>query len=48
MASHAKRQAAPARKAGDFYPPIRPYGSGYLRVSPVHEIYYEESGNPRG
>jgi len=30
------------------YPPIKPYGSGYLRVSEVHEIYYEESGNPRG
>ena len=42
------RKSAPARKAGDFYPPIRPYNSGYLRVSPVHEIYYEESGNPKG
>ncbi len=37
-----------ARKAGDFYPPIRPYDSGYLRVSPIHEIYYEQSGNPKG
>ena len=26
----------------------RPYNSGFLRVSPVHEIYYEESGNPKG
>jgi proline iminopeptidase len=48
MASRAKKKSAPARKAGDFYPPIRPYGSGHLRVSPVHEIYYEQSGNPRG
>jgi proline iminopeptidase len=40
--------SAPARKAGDFYPPIRPYDSGHLRVSPVHEIYYEQSGNPKG
>jgi pimeloyl-ACP methyl ester carboxylesterase len=39
---------APARKSGDFYPPIRPYDSGHLRVSPIHEIYYEQSGNPRG
>ena len=38
----------PARKAGDFYPAIRPYDSGHLRVSPVHEIYYEQSGNPNG
>jgi proline iminopeptidase len=44
------RKAAPAaaRKAGDFYPAIRPYDSGHLRVSPVHEIHYEQSGNPRG
>ena len=42
------RKAMPARKAGDFYPPIRPYQSGHLRVSPVHEIYYEQSGNPNG
>ena len=37
-----------ARAAGDFYPPIKPYNSGFLRVSPVHDIYYEESGNPKG
>ena len=45
-----KKKSPPvaARKAGDFYPPIKPYNSGYLRVSPEHEIYYEESGNPRG
>ncbi|HET7809007.1 MAG TPA: prolyl aminopeptidase [Steroidobacteraceae bacterium] len=42
----AKR--APGRAAGDFYPAIRPFNSGMLRVSPVHEIYYEESGNPKG
>ena len=47
-ASAKAAQAAPQRKAGDFYPAIRPYNSGYLRVSPVHEIYYEESGNPKG
>lgn len=27
---------------------IEPHGSGKLRVSDVHEIYWEESGNPRG
>lgn len=31
-----------------FYPEIEPYKTGTLRVSDVHEIYYEESGNPRG
>jgi len=43
-----KKRPAPPRRKGDFYPAIRPYKSGFLRVSPVHEIYYEESGNPKG
>ena len=43
-----KSKPAPARKAGDFYPPINPYNTGFLKVSPIHEIYYEESGNPKG
>ncbi|MGH8324290.1 MAG: prolyl aminopeptidase [Steroidobacteraceae bacterium] len=30
------------------YPAIKPYRTGFLRVSEVHEIYFEESGNPRG
>jgi proline iminopeptidase len=30
------------------YPAIKPYRTGRLRVSAVHELYYEESGNPRG
>lgn len=30
------------------YPPLEPYRTGHLRVSPVHRIYFEESGNPRG
>ena len=30
------------------YPPIEPYNTGRLQVSPVHEIYFEESGNPTG
>ena len=46
--SRPVRSAPPARKAGDFYPSIRPYNSGHLRVSPEHEIYYEECGNPKG
>ena len=42
------KSVAPKRARGDFYPPISPYNSGSLRVSPVHQLYYEESGNPRG
>jgi proline iminopeptidase len=30
------------------YPAIEPYNTGRLPVSPVHELYYEESGNPGG
>src|SRR5678815_175947 len=30
------------------YAPIEPYNTGRLQVSPVHEIYFEESGNPSG
>src|SRR5919202_3217327 len=32
----------------DLYPPIEPYDEGMLPVSPVHTIYYEQSGNPGG
>src|SRR5688500_1140048 len=55
-ARKTKKARAPARKVapagahsqGDFYPPIKPYNKGFLKVSPVHDIYYEESGNPKG
>lgn len=30
------------------YPPIEPYKTHRLRVSELHEIYVEESGNPQG
>src|SRR5919202_123081 len=30
------------------YPEIEPYDSGHLRVSDVHELYYEQCGNPEG
>ena len=30
------------------YPVLDPYRTGFLRVSPVHELYFEESGNPSG
>jgi len=43
-ARRARADAAPA----PLYEGIEPYRSGYLRVSDLHEIYFEESGNPRG
>jgi len=30
------------------YPEIEPFNDGHLRVSELHEIYYEECGNPDG
>jgi proline iminopeptidase len=35
-------------KLRELYPAIRPYRTGFLRVSDFHEIYFEESGNPKG
>ena len=30
------------------YPAIEPYEQGRLRVSAIHSLYYEQSGNPNG
>lgn len=43
----AQRASAASRRRS-LYPAIEPYRKDYLRVSPVHEIYFEECGNPRG
>ena len=32
----------------EFYPELQPYARGRLRVSELHEIYYEECGNLKG
>src|SRR3989338_11657445 len=32
----------------EFYPEIEPYETGRLRVSDIHELYYEQVGNPKG
>jgi len=44
----ARRSPPGSRRRRGLYPPIRPYRTGRLRVSPLHELYFEESGNPRG
>ena len=36
------------RSRRPLYPPIKPYRTEHLRVSEVHEIYFEDCGNPRG
>ena len=30
------------------FPNIEPYNQGFLKVDSIHEVYYEESGNPDG
>ena len=30
------------------YPEIEPFDSGFLKVSALHTLYYEQSGNPNG
>ncbi|AKG20416.1 prolyl aminopeptidase [Calothrix sp. 336/3] len=32
----------------ELYPAIAPYNQGYLQVSDIHRIHYQESGNPQG
>jgi proline iminopeptidase len=44
-AAQAVARSVPRR---ELYPPVEPYRHGYLRVSDIHELYYEECGNPAG
>lgn len=39
---------SPKDKIWDFYPPIEPYRTEYLKMGKYHQIYVEESGNPKG
>ncbi len=32
----------------ELFPDLQPFRNGRLKVSPVHEIYWEECGNPKG
>lgn len=45
----AAQAQTPARETqSDYYPPIEPYRTGYLKVSDTHELYFELCGNPDG
>lgn len=54
--SHARHAVLAKRKRSSkvlggrrtLYPAIKPYRTGYLKVADVHEIYFEECGNPQG
>ena len=30
------------------FPEIEPFNHGYIQVSDIHNVYYEEVGNPEG
>jgi proline iminopeptidase len=36
------------RRPGDLFPARRPYRTGRLQASHLHNLYYEEVGNPEG
>jgi len=36
------------KNLNEFFPPIETYNKGFLKVSEIHNLYYEESGNPQG
>jgi proline iminopeptidase len=38
----------PAFTRRTLYPEIEPYNAGFLQVSQLHSVYFEESGNPDG
>ena len=44
----AKRQRTKPPVLRTLYPDIAPYATGRLKVSAVHELYYEQSGNRKG
>jgi proline iminopeptidase len=39
---------SPNKNEIKLWPEIEPYQTGYLKVSDIHEIYYELCGNPKG
>ena len=43
----ARMEMDPSEVKG-LYAQVEPYDTGFLKVSDVHTIYYEQSGNPQG
>jgi hypothetical protein len=36
------------QQSSSLWPEIRPYKTGYLKVSGLHEIFYQLGGSPKG
>lgn len=47
-AGMAAPQTPPPQPPAKLYAPFEAYRTGMLKVSPVHTVYFEESGNPKG
>jgi proline iminopeptidase len=49
MTKSSRQDHAPIKSPlSGLYAPIEPYTSGRLKVDDVHEIYFEQAGNPKG
>lgn len=48
LAGGAFAQSKPVENLLELYPEIEPYQTGYLKVSDLHEIFYELCGTPKG
>jgi len=46
--STRRKSLAKPPRLRELYPPIEPYRTGRLPVTGGHDLYFEESGNPRG
>lgn len=47
MGSHSTNALRP-KPLLDLFPAIEPYSSGFLAVDSLHQLYWEQSGNPNG
>ena len=43
----AEQETLPETRS-ELYPPIEPFNHGWLKVSDLHQVYYEQCGNAEG
>jgi proline iminopeptidase len=44
----ADKQVTTTTEAGELWPVIQPYKTGFLQVSEIHRVFYQLGGNPNG
>jgi proline iminopeptidase len=47
-ATNTMENAESRRALAGLYPEIEPYETGWLQVGPLHRLYWEQCGNPKG